>query len=88
MGAHVPRQADVLREGHTAGGAGVRPVAGMSPLVSRQVAGLRERLAAEGALKDECIPRPTLPPRARLSRALTTTFARHLVSSTLAPDHR
>ena len=86
MGAHVLRQAAVLRESRATGGADVGAVAGMGAHVDRQVAGCREALAAGGALEDALAPRLSPAPLAQPSRSTTHYFTRRLFNCSLTSD--
>jgi len=89
MGAHVFRQADGVREGLAAGGAGVGAVAGMGAHVPRQAAGFREGLAADRAVDTvDLFTRCTAPRFARRSRASTPSFGSRLLPPPLASAHR
>ena len=65
MATHVCCQVAGLREGLTAGSAGVGTVAGMGAHVHRQVAGLRAGFATDRAFKDVLSPYPAPPPLGR-----------------------
>ena len=78
----------MLFRSHATGGTDVGAVTGMGAHVTRQAAGLRAGLAAEGALNYGFAPRPVPPPLARPSRASTRFLSRQPFPSPLASGHR